>query len=398
MFYDVEAESANESNVVTPTGSHQAGISEDTSFIKHKDNYLVWVIAPYLETQDPNLQYYYDYTQSIAEYQKVFSEVGCEWKWVNMTFDTIEKVIGDIKNHTSSKIPIVINLCDGDESNGIPGISVIHALERHGLAYTGANEHFYQITTSKIPMKEAFDLNGVSTPRWKVVQGLPNQSNKLFDELGEVLIVKPAISAGSMGLSIRNVVSTQGELEAILQQMELGYRGWKLDTGGIFVEEFINGREFTTLVVGSSSEPASLKVYPPAERVFNGSLPDKERFLSFDRLWETYDDESPLPDKGLLYNYYEPEYELVNKLKQISIDAFRSVGGMGYGRLDIRMDAHSGQLYMLEVNAQCGLSEDENYTSIGAILRFAKKSFTYLIIEIVEDALLRYGAKHKALP
>ena len=51
---------------------------------------------------------------------------------------------------------------------------------------------------------------------------------------------------------------------------------------------------------------------------------------------------------------------------------------------------------MLEANAQCGLSEDEDYTSIGAILRFAKKSFTYLIIEIIEDGLTRYGAKHNA--
>jgi D-alanine-D-alanine ligase len=62
---------------------------------------------------------------------------------------------------------------------------------------------------------------------------------------------------------------------------------------------------------------------------------------------------------------------------------------MGYGRLDIRMDKQSNKLCVLEVNAQCGLSEDENYTSIGAILRFARKSFTYLIIEIIEDALMR---------
>jgi D-alanine-D-alanine ligase len=383
--------------VVTPIRSYQAGTSNDKSFIKHKDNYLVWVIAPYLETQDPNLKYYYDYTQSIAEYEKVFSEVGCEWRWVNMTFDSIEKVIRDIKDHPTTKIPIVINLCDGDESNGIPGISVIHALERHNIAYTGASEYFYQITTSKIPMKTAFDAHRVQTPRWKVIQPSATDSGNLFNEIGDTLIVKPAISAGSMGLSIRNVVSDRTELEAILQEMENGYRGWKLDTGGIFVEQFINGREFTTLVVGSSSDPSTLRVYPPAERVFHGSLPDKERFLSFDRLWETYDNEAPLPDKGLLYNYYEPENELVSKLKQISIDAFKSVGGMGYGRLDIRMDTSTGQLYMLEVNAQCGLSEDENYTSIGAILRFAKKSFTYLIIEIVEDALMRYGAKHKAL-
>ena len=30
---------------------------------------------------------------------------------------------------------------------------------------------------------------------------------------------------------------------------------------------------------------------------------------------------------------------------------------------------------MLEVNAQCGLSEDEDYTSIGAILRYSDNNF-----------------------
>ena len=34
---------------------------------------------------------------------------------------------------------------------------------------------------------------------------------------------------------------------------------------------------------------------------------------------------------------------------------------------------------MLEVNAQCGLSEDEDYTSIGAILRYSGKTFSDLV-------------------
>ena len=46
----------------------------------------------------------------------------------------------------------------------------------------------------------------------------------------------------------------------------------------------------------------------------------------------------------------------------------------------------AGELYVLEVNAQCGLSEDENYTSIGAILRYSGKSFTDLTVEILDDA------------
>ena len=76
-------------------------------------------------------------------------------------------------------------------------------------------------------------------------------------------------------------------------------------------------------------------------------------------------------------------------LDQIRLDAYIAVCGMGYGRLDIRMDKNTGKLYMLEVNAQCGLSEDEDYTSIGAILRYANETFSNLIHKIIQDAFTR---------
>lgn len=370
-------------------------LSKPGRFISHQDEYIVWVLAPFLETTDPNLQYYYDYTQSIAEYQKVFDEIGCIWKWVNVTVPEIETVVGGISGASGTKIPVVINLCDGDEANGIPGVSVIAALEKHNLIYTGSNDHFYRITTSKIPMKEAFDAFGVPNAKWKVVDQ-DSTAESVFAAVGDVVIVKPAISAGSMGLSVRNVVSTTAEYNTILQEMLQGYRGWKLDTGGLFVEEFIAGSEFTVLLVGSSTHPETISCYPPVERVFHESLPDRERFLSFDRLWETYDTEAPLDNNGCLYNYREVDSELAEELKSISIKAFEAVGGMGYARLDIRRDKDTGKCYVLEINAQCGLSEDENYTSIGAILRFAEKSFTYLILEIIQDGLTRYIAKHGA--
>jgi D-alanine-D-alanine ligase len=56
------------------------------------------------------------------------------------------------------------------------------------------------------------------------------------------------------------------------------------------------------------------------------------------------------------------------------------------------MDERTGQVYVLEVNAQCGISEDEDYTSIGAILRLAGCSFHGLVAEILADALARRPA------
>jgi D-alanine-D-alanine ligase len=76
-------------------------------------------------------------------------------------------------------------------------------------------------------------------------------------------------------------------------------------------------------------------------------------------------------------------------LKKISWDAFVATKGKGYTRVDIRQDAASGKLYVLELNAQCGISEDENFTSIGAILKVTGKSFSLLVEEILVDALHR---------
>ncbi len=57
------------------------------------------------------------------------------------------------------------------------------------------------------------------------------------------------------------------------------------------------------------------------------------------------------------------------------------------------MDKVTGLLYVLEVNAQCGLSEDEDFTSIGAILRISGNTFTELVAEIINDAFDRHARK-----
>ena len=355
------------------------------------DRLKVWVLAPNLITHDANIDYYYDFTQSIAEYTRSFEELGIEWKWQPVTVDDYAEVIENIvkEKRRGQYFPVVLNLCDGDEVNGTPGISVVQLLQEKGLVYTGSDEYFYHITTSKIPMKQAFNEAGVCTAKWEAITCREQDTSGIFKRLGSPIIVKPAVSGGSMGVGIKNVVYTQAELEKQVQQMFDGYRGWNLATGGIIAEEFITGPEFTTLIVGSARNPAHCKVYIPVERVFHHSLPDKEKFLSFDRLWEIYEDEDPMPEEGNFYEYQVPDELLHAAIKQLSMDAYVSVRGTGYTRVDLRMNQATGKLYVLEVNAQCGLSEDEDYTSIGAILRINENSFTELIVEIINDAFRR---------
>lgn len=351
--------------------------------------YKIWVLVPYLESEDPNIRHYYDFTQSLAEYSKVFEELKADWKWQPVTMDNYKQVVFSIASSANGKAPLILNLCDGDEVNGTPGVSVIHELEKYNLIYTGSDDHFYKVTTSKIPMKKAFDKAGVSTANWRAITGSKGTTRGICKRVGTPSIIKPAVSGGSMGVSVKNVVHTEEELAMRVEEINKGYRGWNLLADGLFVEQFITGPEFTTFITGSSDDPENCIVYEPVERVFHQSLPDIEKFLSFDRLWEIYDDETPMPQNENFYEYQLVAPSLIQALKKLSFDAYKSCGGKGYARLDIRMDSASGKLYMLEVNAQCGLSEDEDYTSIGAILKVSGRSFTEIIVEILKDGLRR---------
>jgi D-alanine-D-alanine ligase len=352
----------------------------------------VWVLSPSLATEDPNIEYYYDFSQSIAEYTSVFKTLNIPWHWQPVTLNNYASIIDSISDalHLGEIFPIVLNLCDGDEINGTPGISVIRKLIEKQLVFTGADEHFYTITTSKIPMKQCFDANQVSTPKWESILSLDQDLVGIFDKLGSPIIVKPAISGGSMGVGIKNVVSSMDGLKEQLKLMFEGYRGWNLAEGGIIAEQFISGSEFTSFIVGSAEFPDQIHHFLPVERVFHPSLPENEKFLSFDRLWEIYEEESPMPEEQNFYDYQLPNTALFDSIQKLSLDAFMTLGGTGYTRIDIRMDSASKKLYVLEANAQCGLSEDENYTSIGAILRLSEKSFTDTIVSIINDAYLRY--------
>jgi len=351
----------------------------------------VWVLAPYLVTQDDNIDYYYDFSQSIAEYEKTFQQLGLAWQWQPVTLEDYPIIIDKIltEQEELKNFPLVLNLCDGDEVNGTPGVSVVQLLEQKGMVYTGSDEYFYRITTSKIPMKQAFEKAGVATPDWEIIQTRDQDLHTIIKKLGSPVIVKPAVSGGSMGVGVKNVVHTTDELANQVERMFEGYRGWNLAADGIIAESFIDGPEFTVMIVGSYTEPDLCKIYTPVERVFHSSLKDTEKFLSFDRLWEIYEEETPMPEEADFYQYQLPDPSLHKAIKQISLDAYIAVKGTGYTRVDIRMDKASGKLFVLEVNAQCGISEDENYTSIGAILRMSGCTFSDLVTEIINDAFRR---------
>jgi D-alanine-D-alanine ligase len=314
----------------------------------------------------------------------VFETLQYSWQWQSVTINNYKEVLQHIANTYTNAL--IINLCDGDDTNDAPGVSIIHYMNQLQLLYTGADEFFYNITTSKIPMKQAFDAHSVATAPWVVIKDIEAlQTN----HLQYPLIIKPAVSGGSMGVGVKNVVHNHAELLQRVAALQQGYRGWNLTVDGLFAEEFIVGNEYTSFIIGHYTKPNECKIYQPVFRKFHNSLQPYEQFLSFDRLWEIYEEESAMPNGDNFYEYLPVPPEDVAAIRQLTLDAFIACKGVGYARLDFRKCSVTGNLYCLEVNAQCGLSEDENYTSIGAILRLSQESFQSVILRIIEQAILK---------
>lgn len=78
-------------------------------------------------------------------------------------------------------------------------------------------------------MKERFDELQIATPHWQRI----NKSNaaEVIQSIGVPMIIKPAVSGGSMGVSVRNVVHSVAECLACIDEIEAGYRGWNLVDG-----------------------------------------------------------------------------------------------------------------------------------------------------------------------
>jgi len=259
---------------------------------------------------------------------------------------------------------VILNLCDGSDVDGVPGPGVTRYLEEKGIPYFGCDYLFMEATTKKYEMKEKFIANGVSTANFVIVTKEKPITRDAVEYMKFPLFVKASDSYGSIGLSSDSVVRTFEELEKQVKVMQETFEN-------VLVEEFIDGAEFSLLVIGDSRFPDSqLEVFPPAQRVFDSNIPQQERFLSYKLVWE---------EGGQAYRYeiVDRDYDL---LVDLARRAYNSVGGNGFGRIDVRRRDATNEYFVLEVNANCGVGYD---SSSAQILKLGGKGIVYLIERVL---------------
>lgn len=226
---------------------------------------------------------------------------------------------------------VFINVCDGAWDEDRPGVEVVQALERLGLAFTGADTNFYEPSREK--MKLVCHYWGIKTPAYVFAYG-DDDIERAAATLNYPMIVKHASSYGSIGMTRDSRVTSADALRFQARKMIDEF-------GAALIEEFIEGSEFTALVAENVDDPMNPFVYQPIQYRF----PPGETFKHFDMKWVDFRAMigSPVTDP-----------DISRRLQEMSKRLFVGLKGTGYGRCDIRMNA-DGELYLLEINPNCGM-------------------------------------------
>lgn len=277
---------------------------------------------------------------------------------------------------------VVLNLCDGDETDGYPGRSVVRALAAAGVPHTGADMAFYEISTSKLAMKAAFRQAGVPTAPWLA---LARRSDVARAEttLGWPAILKLDMSADGLGLGRFSVVAGVSDLQREWDRLE---REALLERGP-YLERFIPGVEYTVLVAPDPALSAALRPFPAVAYAFDARVAPAERILFRGYRDLDVDGRPRAPGAARRCEYRVADPVMSHRCGSVALAAFRAVGGVGYARVDMRHDPASDEIMVLEVNANCSLARDER--SIAPALAAAGMPFETLIATILAEAVER---------
>ena len=222
-----------------------------------------------------------------------------------------------------------LNIYEGSDEDSNSGLRFVQALEKLNLPFTGAESAFYGVTREEMQSTaEKHNINCARGIHAKSVEDLWNAKN-----LSYPLIVKHPNSFASIGLSRKSRVTNFGELRAQFEKVTHEY-------GAARVEEFIDGRELSCLVIENADDPKVPFAYSPAEVQF----PAGKTFLHQDAKWLSWDVfVVPLHDA-----------DLSARIQDVARKFFMAMDGSGYARVDVR-GGSDGEIVILEINPNCGI-------------------------------------------
>jgi D-alanine-D-alanine ligase len=316
-----------------------------------------------------------DYSTSNVDYQNYDPPRNLAALLPEHQVDTIflNKLITykQLKELKTKNYDIFVNLCEAYLEWEVPGIDVIYSLELLNLPFTGPTSILYD--PSKEIMKLVAYYEQIKTPNYCLIQEGADL-NELIKPLHFPLFVKPSKAGDSLGIDEHSLVY---DFEALAEKTN----SIVAEYGELLVEEYIDGREFTVLVA-ANADGKTATAFKPVEFIFPKGNAFKTYALKTSELHT--DANIPVQDESIS-----------RQLKCAAEKIFHSFGGVGYARLDFRMNAE-GELYFLEINFTCSVFYENGYEgSADYILQYDGIGQRAFLQHIIQEGLARYERKKK---
>ena len=267
---------------------------------------------------------------------------------------------------------VFVNLCEGYLEWEVPSIDVIYTLELLNLPFTGPTALLYD--PPKELMKYVAYCEGVNTPAYTIIESV-EEAGKAAELLKFPLFVKPAKAGDSLGIDAKSLVLSKEELLEKVATLLPEY-------DQLLVEQYIDGREFTVMVAANAGRENTCTIFKPVEFIF----PEGTRFKTYALKTSELHPEANIP---------VTDDALDLQLRKASEKIFRAFNGVGYGRLDFRMNER-GELFFLEINFTCSVFYSNGYEgSADYILQHDGMGQAGFLRHMIAEGIARHVQKQK---
>ncbi len=273
---------------------------------------------------------------------------------------------------SKKKYDIFVNLCEGYLDWSIPSVDVVYFLELLKLPFTGPTSLLYD--PAKELMKYVAYVEGINTPAFALVESIDSIDRECA-HLKYPLFVKPHQAGDSLGINQESLVHNIEELKHKCGEIMEEY-------GPLLVEEYIAGREFTVMLVANAKDPSTCTVFKPIEYIF----PEGFEFKTYALKTSELHPEANIPCNDRM---------LERRLKEAAFKIFQGFGGVGYARLDFRVNDKK-EIYFLEINFTCSVFYKDGYEgSADYILKCDGIGQAGFLRKIIEEGMARHKRSQK---
>lgn len=266
-------------------------------------------------------------------------------------------------------VTTIFNLVEGVEGDASREAEFARHIERAQLAITGSPSSALAIAFRKDQARRVLAAAQVPQAQGYVVW--PDQPIRLPQTYP--VFIKPACADGSIGINSGSVIYDE---RAYLERI-----AWlnKHVPGPALVEDYLPGAE---LNIASLPTPDG-QVLSATAIDFSGYPEGLAPIVSYDCKWTPGSPEyvaCSVDARALV------DAATIERAKQLAADAMTALGISGYGRVDLRLDAH-GQPRVIDVNPNPDLHPE---AGVAAAARQLGLTYSDLIMGILDEAQHRH--------